>query len=1285
MSLSVRSAGQRQLPQDRAGEGQRPSPLPFLRAVTICIALTLSCSQIWAALTIDATASGDGSTASSTIGTAAFSTASSNELLLAFVSTDYLSGANTTVTGVAGGGLTWVLVLRSNVQSGSSEIWRAFAANPLSGQTVTATLSHSVVASITVVSFVGADTTGTNGSGAIGAVAATNSKKGAPTGSVTTTRNGSWVFGVGNDYDYAIARTVGPNQSLIHQLLSTTGDTYWVQMQNSPTPLNGTVVTINDTAPAGDRYNLAIAEVLPSASGAPNSYTISGSISPAASGSGATVALLQNGTTVATATADGTGSFSFANEANGSYTVEPGKTGFTMSPTTQAVTVNGANVTGVSFTATAQTWSVSGAVSPAAAGIKVALAGAATATTSTNASGNYSFAGLANGSYTITPSQTGLAFTPPLLSATINGANLTGENFTSLAATTYSLSGTITPAAANIGVTLAGGASATTTTDPSGNYSFSGLSNGAYTVTPNQTGLVFNPTSLSVAISGANATGENFTSMTGGTAALTMDAKVSADTSAASAQIASPAFSTAIGQELLLAFISTDYLGGTNTTVTSVTGGGLTWTLVRRVNVQLGDAEIWRAFAASPLNEATVTAALSQKVVASITVVSFEGADATGTNGSGAIGATAAANASSGAPAATLTTVRNGSWVLGVGNDFDYAIPRSLPPGQSLIHQDLSPTGDTYWVQMQNAITPVAGTAVEINDTAPTADRYNLAIVEVLAGIGGVPTPPNVSLIAPVTNATVALKTTVAANASDPNYSIAGVQFMLDGANLGVEVTTAPYSFTWDTTTATAGQHTLSAIAYNSAGLSATSNQVTVTVDNSGNPALIGTWSSPVATPAVAVNLVLLNNNKVLFYQDGNTPTIWDYINGTFLTIPTGVDLFCSGGAALSDGTILLVGGYGGSGGPIGISSAEIFNPATNTFKTVPNMKYQRWYPAATPLSDGRVIVTAGWQTTDHTNAGIPEIYDPVANQWTQLTLANNPFETYPFILMLTDGRILHTGGSEYATDTEALNLTTQVWTSVDSRIIDGASATMYTPDKIVKAGSASDSQQVGPSSNTTFVLDMTQPTPLWQQTPPMAYARSFMNLTTLPDGTVLVTGGESDKNGGNIANAVYAAELWSPATQTWTTMSSMHTPREYHGTAVLLPDGRVMESGMGADFGNVPNELSAEFFSPPYLFKGARPTITQSPSSVQLGGSFFVGTPDAASITSAVLIRTGADTHFFDQNTRFVPVAFQQTTGGLTLTAPPDGYHAPPGYYMLFLVNASGVPSMAPYIQLTP
>lgn len=214
-------------------------------------------------LVIDAQVYGDQSTAKSTVSTGIFSTTFGNELLLAFVATDYISGSNTTVTSVAGGGLTWVLVLRTNKQSGTSEIWRAFAPSPLSNAKVTATLSHSVVSSITVVSFSGVDTSGTNGSGAIGAIRSANSPLGAPGATLVTTRNNSWVFGVGNDYDNAISRTPGSGQVLVHQYLSSTGDTYWVQRQNAPTPLSGSSVTINDTAPISDRYNLSICEILP--------------------------------------------------------------------------------------------------------------------------------------------------------------------------------------------------------------------------------------------------------------------------------------------------------------------------------------------------------------------------------------------------------------------------------------------------------------------------------------------------------------------------------------------------------------------------------------------------------------------------------------------------------------------------------------------------------------------------------------------------------------------------------------------------------------------------------------------------------------------------------------------------------------------------------------------------------------------------------------------------------------------------------------------------------------
>jgi hypothetical protein len=212
---------------------------------------------------IDTTVSADRSTSSTTIVTPALSTTAGNELLLALVSADNALTEATTITNVTGGGLTWVLVKRTNAQRGTAEIWRAFAPASLTNVTVTATISQSVAASMTVMTFKGVDTTGTNGSGAIGATASASGASGAPTATVTTTRVNSLVVGVGNDWDGAVARTIGTGQTMVHQYLATVGDTYWVQRTTNAVTGNGTVVTIDDIAPTTDRYDLTICEILP--------------------------------------------------------------------------------------------------------------------------------------------------------------------------------------------------------------------------------------------------------------------------------------------------------------------------------------------------------------------------------------------------------------------------------------------------------------------------------------------------------------------------------------------------------------------------------------------------------------------------------------------------------------------------------------------------------------------------------------------------------------------------------------------------------------------------------------------------------------------------------------------------------------------------------------------------------------------------------------------------------------------------------------------------------------
>src|SRR6266481_5936714 len=248
----------------------------------------------------------------------------------------------------------------------------------------------------------------------------------------------------------------------------------------------------------------------------PQTYSISGTISPVAGGSGATVTL--SGAANATTTADSSGNFTFSGLANGTYTVTPSHAGYTFTPSSLSVTVSGANITtGMNFTAAAQTFTISGTISPAAggSGATVTLSGAAAATTTADGAGNYTFTGLANGTYAVTPSRTGYTFNPGTQAATVSGANVPGINFTATAQVgqTFSMSGTISPTTGGSGatVTLSGAAAATTTADGAGNYTFSGLGNGTYAVTPTNTGFTFTPANQSVTVNSANVSGVNFT------------------------------------------------------------------------------------------------------------------------------------------------------------------------------------------------------------------------------------------------------------------------------------------------------------------------------------------------------------------------------------------------------------------------------------------------------------------------------------------------------------------------------------------------------------------------------------------------------------------------------------------------------------------------------------------------------------------------------------------------------------------------------------------------------
>lgn len=219
--------------------------------------------------------------------------------------------------------------------------------------------------------------------------------------------------------------------------------------------------------------------------------------------------------------------------------------------------------------------------------------------------------------------------------------------------------------------------------------------------------------------------------------------------------------------------------------------------------------------------------------------------------------------------------------------------------------------------------------------------------------------------------------------------------------------------------------------------------------------------------------------------------------------------------------------------------------------------------------------------------------------------------------------------------------------------------------------------------------IDLAAATPVWQAVAPMAIGRRQLNAIILADGTVLVTGGSGQCGFSSEDGAVFAAERWDPSGGTngqgvWTTMANASVVRVYHSTAALMPDGRVVSTGSGDGADRTPQN-TYEIYSPPYLFQGTRPTYTLSSNAIHYAGTFTVTTPDAAAIRKMHIIRLASTTHAFDAGQRLRSLTYQVAADGqsLTVTVPLNGKFAPPGPYMLFLVNLAGVPSVGKVVLL--
>jgi hypothetical protein len=431
-----------------------------------------------------------------------------------------------------------------------------------------------------------------------------------------------------------------------------------------------------------------------------------------------------------------------------------------------------------------------------------------------------------------------------------------------------------------------------------------------------------------------------------------------------------------------------------------------------------------------------------------------------------------------------------------------------------------------------------------------------------------------------------------------------------------------------------------------------------------------GEWSAPFSWPIVAVHMMLLPDGRVLSFGNGGTPQVWNPATGTFTAAPAPARLFCAGHALLPDGRVFLAGGHISNNH--GLPNITFFS-GTNTFTSGAPMARGRWYPTTTVMGNGEVAILAGRDEAG-VAVTIPEVWSNGSLR--RLTGASQALPYYPRAFLAPDGRLYSAGPTRA---TRFLSLAgTGAWTKGPTRLFGSrtyGSAVMYDDGKILYAGG-------GFTTNTAEVIDLNRANPVWSWTGSMAFARRHLNLTALPTGEVLATGGVGGTAFNDLSAPVRAAEIWSPTTGQWTTLASNAITRGYHATSLLLPDGRVLHAGSG-DGAGAPQQRNAELFKPPYLLRGARPEVTSAPAEVGYGTQFRILTPQAAAITQVSFIRLGATTHAFDENQRFQRLTFTADATGLTVTAPSSSNRAPPGHYMVFVLNAAEVPSVARIIRI--
>ncbi len=464
-------------------------------------------------------------------------------------------------------------------------------------------------------------------------------------------------------------------------------------------------------------------------------------------------------------------------------------------------------------------------------------------------------------------------------------------------------------------------------------------------------------------------------------------------------------------------------------------------------------------------------------------------------------------------------------------------------------------------------------------------------------------------------------------------------------------------------------------------------------------------WSALTALPLVPVSVANLPDGKVLLWSaeekfsfgaaTGRTYfATYDPATGTVTqrtVTETGHNMFCPGTTNLADGRLLVNGG-------ISSPNTSIFNPATGAWTTGAAMNIPRGYQANTLLRDGSVLTlggswsggvgskhgevwtaSGGWQR----KTGIP--IDPMLSVDAS---RNFGMDSHFMLLPAGNGKVFHAGPgvNMHWLNTDGSGSVTPAGPRGDDEFSISGNTVMYDTVKILKTGGGPGYDSVNANAN-SYVIDINDGVTV-RKLAPMAYRRAFHNSVVLPNGQVVLIGGQTFAVGFSDNNSVLVPEIFDPVTESFSTLPPIAAPRNYHSVAVLLPDGRVLSAGGGlCGAGCAANHADLQVLTPHYLLKpdgtpAVRPVIASAPASVRYGQSMTVTTDSA--IASFAIVRLSSTTHTVNNDQRRLSLDFRSTgTNTYAVDIPSNPGWALPGDWMLFAMNADGTPSVSKIVRI--